>query len=74
MRLIGGILGVFLGSDRVPGALDESYRFPWDGQDRLMRRDGYSHESMPLQHDFSHIEPCWEKCGFLGSLLGCFRL
>ena len=38
------MLGVILDSDRVPGALDEFCKFPWDGQDRLMRRDGYGYE------------------------------
>ena len=51
-------MGVFLGSDRVPGALDELCKFPWDGQDALIRRDGYGYELMLLQHDFDHIEPC----------------
>ena len=69
---VGGILAAFLGSDRVPGALDESFRFPWHGQDRLMRRDWYGFELMPLQHDFYPIELCKEKCGFLRSVLGCF--
>ena len=47
-----------LGSNRVPRALVESCRFPWDEQDRLMRRDGYMYESMPLQHDFNRAEAC----------------
>ena len=49
---------MFLGSDRVLGALDESCKFSWDGQDRLMSRDGYWYELMLLQHDFNGIEPC----------------
>ena len=63
---------MFLGADRVPAAVDVSCRFPWDGQDRLMRRDGYGYEVKPLQHDFKCIEPHKEKCGFLRSSLGCF--
>ena len=51
-------MGVFLGSDRVPGALDELSKSPWDGQDRFMRRDGYGYELMLLQHDFSRVEAC----------------
>ena len=31
---------MILDSDRVPGALDEFCKFPWDGKDRLMRKDG----------------------------------
>ena len=49
---------MFLGSDRVPRALDELCKFPWDGQDRLMKRDGYGYEFMLLQDDFNHIELC----------------
>ena len=47
-----------LDSDRVPGALDEFCKYPWNGQDRLMRRDRYGYEYMLLQHDFNHIELC----------------
>ena len=72
MRQSRGILGVFLGSNRIPGDLDELCRFPWDGQDRLMRRDGYGYELMPLQHDLYRIEPFKEKCGLPRSFLGCF--
>ena len=61
-----------LGADRVPAVVDESCRLPWDGQDRLMRRDGYRYEVILLQHDFNHKEPRKEKCGFLRSFLGCF--
>ena len=39
-----------------------------------MRRDGYGNKLMPLQHDFDCIELCKEKCGFIGSFLGCLRL
>ena len=47
-----------LDSDRVPGALADFFKFFWDGQDRLLRRDGYGYEKMLLQHDFNYIELC----------------
>ena len=66
----GAILGVFLGSDGVPDALDVWFRVPWDGQDIFKEKYGYRYELKPLLHGFNPTEPWEAKSGFLGSLLG----
>ena len=72
MRLIRGYFGCIFGLWWGPRLviLDLWFRVPCDGQDRLMGRDGYRYELMPLQQDFNHKEPCQEKSGILAYLLG----
>ena len=57
-NLFGGISGCFWAMMEAQRAPDVRYGILCVGGGRLMRRGGYMYELRPLQHDFSHPEPC----------------
>ena len=64
-----GCFGALMGALQAPHV---HFRVPRERQDRLARTLGYKYDIMLLQHDFNHSEPCWQKCGYVVGILGCF--